>query len=124
MRNVGSPPPQFELGVESVKCILPAHPRHQLLRKLNEIERMIAMKNLKAALEMLLPILENDSYNFRALDLFVDLASSSGNPEILLNYFQEHKIELVKIKPDTLLNQAEMDDGDKTNVPDAKLTWG
>ncbi len=35
MKQENCPPPVFEVGVESVTCILPAHPRHQLLRALH-----------------------------------------------------------------------------------------
>jgi len=34
MKDEGCPPPDFEIGPESITCILPAHPRHQMLREI------------------------------------------------------------------------------------------
>ncbi len=38
MREEGCPEPIFEIETESVTCILPAHPRHQIIREPEEIQ--------------------------------------------------------------------------------------
>jgi predicted HTH transcriptional regulator len=34
MKEEGCPNPTFEIGIDSILCILPAHPRHQILKVL------------------------------------------------------------------------------------------
>ena len=48
MEEEGCPEPIFELESESVVCTLPAHPRHQNIREMNEIENRIVPRDWSA----------------------------------------------------------------------------
>jgi predicted HTH transcriptional regulator len=39
MKEEGCPDPVFEIGADSVTCILPAHPRHQRIREMRQIQK-------------------------------------------------------------------------------------
>jgi hypothetical protein len=41
MREEGCPDPVFEIGTDNVTCILPAHPRHRMIREIQEIQDKI-----------------------------------------------------------------------------------
>lgn len=43
MREEGCPEPIFEIEPESLTCILPAHPRHQIIRELQEIQDKVIL---------------------------------------------------------------------------------
>ena len=44
MKEEGCPDPTFEIEEESVTCILPAHPRHTLIKNLHDIENNMNVK--------------------------------------------------------------------------------
>ncbi len=106
MREQGSPNPIFELGVESVVCTLPAHPRHQSKEQLQNIEEHIIFGELEKAQARLEAILEKDPYNSRALDLLVEISRRTGEPEILLSYLKTKQLNLELVDPNTLVNMA------------------
>lgn len=107
MKENGCPNPIFEFEPESVICTLPAHPRHQLMRELTEIENKIVIGNKTEALEKLEAILEKDPYNFRALDLFCEVNNLLGTPLRIYNFLDRKKLNLNNINPATLINIAE-----------------
>lgn len=107
MKEKGCPTPTFECGPESVICTLPAHPRHQLMRELTEVENKIVIGNKEEALEKLEEILEEDPYNFGALDLFCEVNNLLGTPLNIYNFLDKKKLDLNNIKAGTLINIAE-----------------
>jgi len=108
MKEEGCPDPKFEIGDESLTCILPAHPRHTLVRSLHEIENDIIIGKHKDAFERLKPILKDDPYNFRAIDLLCELSNSTKKPNLVLGFITNIKIDLDKINPSTLVNIIEI----------------
>lgn len=73
MRSGGSPDPRFILGERSVTCVLPAHPRHAVMRELREIEREVMLGEIEGAEARLREILARDPYHERALELLCDV---------------------------------------------------
>jgi hypothetical protein len=104
MREEGCPDPVFELGTESVTCVLPAHPRHQMIREIQEIQDKIILENYQDAQQQVLGVLATDPYNFRALDLFVEIATKLRIPTVLYEFLIQQKIDLYAINSSSLLN--------------------
>lgn len=107
MKEEGCPDPKFEIDTESVTCILPAHPRHTLIKSLDEIANDIIINKHEDAHKRIEDILKLDSYNFRAIDLLCEICNIQKKPEILLNFLTSSRILLEKINPSTLINIAE-----------------
>jgi len=107
MREEGCPDPVFELEAESVTCILPAHPRHQIIREIQEIQDTIILENYQEAKSKLLTLLSKDPYNFRALDLLVEVVTKLKEVGVLYAFFTENEIDLYAINSNTLLNVSE-----------------
>lgn len=114
MKDEGCPPPTFELGPGSITCILPAHPRHQILREIGDVENKIILRNYRGASEKLEEILGKDPYNFSAWEVLdkylheagkdlqaaLDKTGDAMEKDRLirdLNYLQEMKNSLAKI---------------------------
>ncbi|MEW5804162.1 MAG: ATP-binding protein [bacterium] len=107
MREEGCPNPIFELETESVICILPAHPRHQIMREIHDIENKIVIGNYVEAFSRIMEILKEDPYNFRVLDLFCEVNNLQNTQEKVYHFINENKIEIEKINPNSLINIAE-----------------
>lgn len=108
MKEEGCPDPKFEIGEESLTCILPAHPRHTLVKNLHEIENDIIIGKYKDALARIRPMLTDDPYNFRAIDLLCELSNSTNNPKLVLGFIITTEIDLERINPSTLVNIIEI----------------
>lgn len=107
MREEGCPPPVFEIETESVTCILPAHPRHQILREIHDVENKIVLRNYTAAYDKLEEILEKDAYNFRALELFCEVNNLLETPQQAYEFIRANNLDFNKINPGTLIVIAE-----------------
>lgn len=107
MRQEGCPDPIFELGPESVICILPAHPRHQIIKDLHEIENKIVIGNYADAQLRIESILQQDPYNFRAIDLFCELNNINKTPQKMYDFIIQNDLDLTKINSNTLISIAE-----------------
>lgn len=107
MREEGCPAPIFQLETESLTCILPAHPRHAVLKELSAIENEIIFGKHKEAGQKLKEILQNDPYNYRAIDLYCDVNRLLNTPEKILHYLDKYNIKLENISANTLINIAE-----------------
>ncbi len=116
MREEGCPEPIFELGTESVTCILPAHPRHQLIREQQEIQDKIILERYPEAREQVLRLLEKDAYNFRTLDLYCEILAKLNQPNELVTFLEEKKIDFYSVQTHTLLTMAEILSGEKENT--------
>ncbi len=116
MKEEGCPDPIFELETENVTCILPAHPRHQIIREIEEIQDSIILENHQEAKSKLINLLEKDPYNFRALDLFVEVVTKLRDVKILYSFLKKNKIDLYAINSNTLLNISEALLLEKNNI--------
>jgi predicted HTH transcriptional regulator len=121
MREEGCPDPVFELEAESVTCILPAHPRHQIIREIQEIQDTIILGSFQEAKVQLLSLLKKDPYNFRALDLLVEVATKLKEIGVLYSFITENQIDLYAINSNTLLNISEALSLEKGNKPVQEL---
>jgi len=107
MHEEGCPDPEFEFGLNNLICILPAHPRHELIRELQDIENNVILGNYSQANNRLLALLEKDPYNFRSLELFCEVNNLSRTPEVVFNFLKSHEIDITSINPSTLISIAE-----------------
>ena len=96
MKEEGCPNPKFEIEIESVTCILPAHPRHTLIKTLQEIENDIIINKYEDAYNKIEDILKLDSYNFRAIDLLCEISNIQKKPDLLLNFITSSNVLLEK----------------------------
>lgn len=93
MQQLGSPSPVFETDDYSVTCVLPAHPRHELIRHVAEIERLTLQQDYEDAQEKLDAILKTNSKNPKLLDLLSQLAALRQRPEAIGNYVVQHDLQ-------------------------------
>ncbi|WP_241076434.1 ATP-binding protein [Achromobacter xylosoxidans] len=108
MHEIGCPPPSFVIEPGRVTCILPAHPRHAILRELQAIENKIIIGRNDEAIDQLEELLNKDPSNFRALELLCQVSISTGDAQILLGLVMTH-LEVIKntINASTLLTISE-----------------
>jgi hypothetical protein len=93
MKEEGCPAPIFEVGEDSVTCILPAHPRHEMMRVLKDIENEIILGNRSEAYAHLVTLLESDPQNFRVVEMFCEVCNLLGKPERVYETIKKHKID-------------------------------
>jgi predicted HTH transcriptional regulator len=91
MREEGCPPPAFEVNEARVTCVLPAHPRHSLVRELQAIESALSLGEAGLAFERVRPLLAGDPYNFRTVRLFVETALALRDSEALIAFVEAHR---------------------------------
>lgn len=107
MKEEGCPSPIFEIGPESLTCILPAHPRHTLIKELYNIENDIILGKNEIAYNKLEEILKKDPYNFRAIDLYCEVSNLINKPSSILDFLIDNKIEFARLNSNTIANIAE-----------------
>lgn len=108
MKEEGCPDPIFDVQPDSLTCILPAHPRHQILKQLSEAESEIVIKDYVSAFKKLDIILQKDPLNYRAIELFCDVNLFLGTPEKVFDFMQKSKIDINLIRPNTLISLSEV----------------
>ena len=108
MKEEGCPPPRFEIEEDSVTCILPAHPRHALMRDIASIDENINLRRFDAAYEKIIVLLEQDPYNYRLVDLLCEVCHFLGTPERLVDFMRNFKISFHQLTPRTLINIADL----------------
>ncbi|MCL2348837.1 MAG: putative DNA binding domain-containing protein [Planctomycetaceae bacterium] len=107
MKDEGCPPPCFEIEEDSVTCILPAHPRHALMREISSIDEDINLRKFDDALVKITNLLEQDIYNHRLIDLLCEICHFQRNPEPLLDFLNKSNISFQRLSPNTLINIAD-----------------
>lgn len=80
MKQLGSPAPRFDIEEEAVTCVLPAHPRHELMRHVAEIERLIIQQDYDEAQGKLKPLLDQQPTNRRLLEFLRIIQHQSAKP--------------------------------------------
>lgn len=108
MREEGCPEPTFELETDSITCILPAHPRHRIVREIQAIQDKIILGRLDEAKIQVLSLLDNDVYNYRTLDLLCEIAGKLQQPEALYKFITDKQLDFYALNPNTLINIAEI----------------
>jgi tetratricopeptide (TPR) repeat protein len=96
MREEGCPDPVFEIGTENVTCILPAHPRHRTIREIQEIQDKMILGKLEEAQSQILQLLETDLYNFRTLDLYLEIVGKQRESQNLFQFLIEKAVVNIK----------------------------
>jgi hypothetical protein len=104
MREEGCPPPTLQPETERVVCILPAHPRHAVLRDLRAIEQAMAIGDFGPALDQVRTVLDRDPLNHRAIQLFAELHYTMRAPEPVYDFIMHHS-SLIKSLPANVLVQ-------------------
>lgn len=84
----GCPPPEFHLTTGSIECVLPAHPRHHVMRDLQRAEQLLALGRFDEASERVERLLALDPFNFRVIELFCDICGAAGRPERVMAFVQ------------------------------------
>jgi predicted HTH transcriptional regulator len=107
MREEGSPEPAFEPTEISVVCVLPAHPRHALLRDLRDVEQAIALGALNRARQRVLNLLERDPFNYRVLQLFAEVQRALGDVDPLFAFIKENEGRIIGMPATVLLQLSE-----------------
>ncbi|HTQ78919.1 MAG TPA: ATP-binding protein [Thermoanaerobaculia bacterium] len=107
MREEGCPPPTLDADGARVLCILPAHPRHALLRDLRSAEQALALGELHRAQEQVNGVLSRDPLNYRALQLFAEVQRALHSPEPVAALVSRHLDQLDSLPPTVLLQLAE-----------------
>ena len=108
MKEEGCPAPIFEIGTDSVTCILPAHPRHIIIREIQKIQDKIILGKLDEAKEQTLHLLETDLYNFRVLDLYCEILGKQKNAQELFDFLINKNIDYTIVNSSTLLTMVEI----------------
>jgi hypothetical protein len=108
MKEEGCPAPIFEIGTESVTCILPAHPRHRIIRELQEIQDKIILWKLDEAKNQALQLLAADLYNSRTLDLYCEIIGKQKRPQELFDFLNAKKLDYELVNPNTLSTMVEI----------------
>jgi predicted HTH transcriptional regulator len=108
MKEEGCPAPIFEIGLDSVTCILPAHPRHRIIREIQEIQDKIILGKLGDAKKQVLLLLETDLYNFRTLDLYCEILGKQKNSRELFEFLNNKNIDYNNVNSNTLLTMVEI----------------
>lgn len=107
MRDEGCPPPTLEANDVRVLCSLPAHPRHAILKELRDAEQALALGELKRADAVVTGILERDSLNSRALQLFAEVHQALGDPAPLYGRMKELVAHWGAVPPSVLVQASE-----------------
>jgi ATP-dependent DNA helicase RecG len=104
MREEGCPPPTLEADDIRVLCVLPAHPRHALLRELRAAEQALALGDVGKAQDQVRVLLSKDPLNYRALQLFAEVHRALRDPGPVKEWAVKY-VEQIDSLPATVLLQ-------------------
>jgi ATP-dependent DNA helicase RecG len=107
MRDEGCPDPTLDPSIDSVRCVLPAHPRHAVLRDLREAEKSMAIGDYQTALRQINSVIERDSLNHRAVRLFAETQYLLRNPYPVRDYILLNSDKIEKLPASVILQLAE-----------------
>jgi ATP-dependent DNA helicase RecG len=107
MKEEGCPPPRFEIDEATVLCVLPAHPRHALLRELREVEQDLAIGDLTSAQSAVIRLLDDDPHNVRGLQLFAEIQVALRDGKSMLLRIKSAGFDVEKLPKGLLLEFSE-----------------
>ena len=117
MHEEGCPPPSFAIAPASVICVLPAHPRHAMLRDLRGIEQSISLGDLPRAATEVRRLLDRDPLNARALGLFAEIQRGLADPWPVVAHIRAHEERIFDLPASTLIQLAEAIIAGLTSAP-------
>lgn len=107
MREEGCPDPSFVIEPERITRVLPAHPRHAMLRDVQAIENKVIIGRFDEALGQVMALLKLDPSNFRALELLCQLSAATKDVRGLLGILDAHFDQIQNTSASTLLTISE-----------------
>jgi len=107
MREEGCPDPSFAIEPERITRVLPAHPRHAMLRDVQAIENTVIIGRFDEALGQVMALLKLDPSNFRALELLCQLSAATKDVTELLGILDAHFDQIQNTSASTLLTISE-----------------
>ncbi len=107
MREEGCPPPRLSTDDIGVQCVLPAHPRHALLRDLRAAEQALAIGDERRAQELVRLVLSRDPLNSRALQLFAEVHHALRDPGPVADHLATHGEHIDSLPATVLVQLAE-----------------
>ena len=107
MRDEGCPPPRLTADDNFVQCVLPAHPRHALLRDLRAVEQALAIGDEHKAQELVGQVLSRDPLNSRALQLFAEVHHALRDPGPIAQHLVQHAAHVDSLPASVLVQLAE-----------------
>lgn len=107
MREEGCPPPIFDANEGRVLCVLPAHPRHTLIRAQRAVEEALALGEFERARAELTQIMTIDPLNFRTIVLFAETQRLLGDPAPVREFVRRHEASLPSLPAKALLALAD-----------------
>lgn len=123
MREEGSPPPVLDPGQTSVRCVLPAHPRHAVLQDLRLVEQAIALGELTQARELVQRILSRDGMNYRAVQLLAEVHHGLRDPNPVFDWIVQHEDQAENLPPSVLVQLSEaLMSGERQSEPHRRLS--
>jgi predicted HTH transcriptional regulator len=123
MREEGCPPPILESDETRVLCVLPAHPRHALLRELRAIEQAIALGEIRKAQVSTQALLARDPLNYRALQLFAEIQHELREPQPVLEWVVPRLAEVKRLPSGVLVALSEaLMSGDQPTAAERDLS--
>ncbi|MCX6873651.1 MAG: putative DNA binding domain-containing protein [Verrucomicrobia bacterium] len=107
MKQLGSPDPMFELEESAVTCVLPAHPRHEMMRHVVEIARLLVQQDVEQAEAKLVPLLELNPASPQLLELLAQIAFTKQRPEWISTFISRHGLRPNDLPSGTVFQLAE-----------------
>jgi ATP-dependent DNA helicase RecG len=107
MREEGCPPPTLDADGARVLCILPAHPRHAVLRDLRAAEQALALGELQKAQDQVRGVMSKDPLNYRALLLFAEVQRALRDPDPVAELVASQGEQMERLPATVLVHLAE-----------------
>jgi len=103
MKDEGCPRPIINVEQENIVCIIPAHPRHQIIREIQEIQDKIIQEKYHEAKEQTIELLKNDLYNSKLIETYCLIVNKLECQYELFNWIKDNPIDLSLLVPSTVI---------------------
>jgi ATP-dependent DNA helicase RecG len=103
MKDEGCPSPIFDIDDNSVTCVIPAHPRHRIMKQISESESDIVIRDYASAYKKLHSVLDSDIYNYRAMELFCEVNILMNSPKNVFELISKKDFDFNQIRSNTLV---------------------
>ena len=118
MRDEGCPTPEFRITPASLECVLPAHPRHQVMRDLQRAQRFIALGRFGEAAGLVDGLLAVDPFNFRVIEIFCEVNRAALRPDRVMAFVERlgEQVHTLPAGARMMLAEALAEGGDEMRV--------